>query len=246
VYALAFNGSTPALKNYAVSVSGDQYVDESGAVHQSDVFGSLKVTFKDLINVSIGPHNGNLRSYTTDAPGLAGCDDPTLIRTTYTGFPNYYCGETERFGLFKLGVGYRDGTQSPTDFAFSEGPFGGTYLHQYSLSASRTLGTRFSVAGQYAGTYGRTISDGTLSSQWLRLVSLGYNLGADSNVALELRAINGLVSGLTTVPGVNLAVSYHSRFANGNQLYLSFGTPSATQTLNRFIVKYVFHAGPQN
>jgi hypothetical protein len=118
-------------------------------------------------------------------------------------------------------------------------------LQQYSLSTSRPLGTRFSAAAQYAGTYGRTMAGGTLNSQWLRLLSLGYNVGPDSNIALELRSVNGLVNGLTTVPGVNIAFSYHSKFSNGNQLYLSFGTPAATQTLNRFIVKYVFHAGPQ-
>jgi hypothetical protein len=70
-------------------------------------------------------------------------------------------------------------------------------------------------------------------------------LGPDSNVALEVRSVSGTVNGLTTVPGVNLAVSYHSRFASGNEFYMAFGTPAARQTLNRFIVKYVFHAGPQ-
>jgi hypothetical protein len=99
---------------------------------------------------------------------------------------------------------------------------------------------------QYAGTYGRTISDGSLNSQWLRLISLGYNLGPDSSIAFELRSINGIVNGLTTVPGLNVAASYHRRFVNGNELYLTFGTPAATQTLNRFIVKYVMHAGPQD
>ena len=245
VYDINFSGSSRTLKNYKVDFSGDRFLDESGAVHQSDVFASLKVTLNDQISLFVGPHNGFLRSYTTTAPGDRGCNDPSLSRTSYTGFPNYYCGESDIFNQLTLRLGYRDGTQAPVDFAFAEGPFGGTFLHQYSLSASRPLGTRFSVAGQYAGTYGRTIADGTLNSQWVRLISLGYNVGSDSNVAFELRAINGLVNGLTTVPGLNVALSYHSRFSNGNQLYLSFGTPAATQTLNRFIVKYVFHAGPQ-
>jgi len=246
VYGLQFSGSSPGLKNYSLFLGADRFLDESGAVHQVDALAILKATFKDQISISINPHNGYLRSYTTTAPGRLGCDDPSLIRTSYTGFPNYYCGETDQFAQLTVRMGYRDGTQAPTDFLFAEGPFGGTFLQQYSLSASRPFGTRFSAAAQYAGTYGRTISDGALNSQWLRLISLGYNLGADSNVALEFRSINGLVNGLTTVPGVNLAVSYHSRFSNGNQLYLSFGTPAATQTLNRFIVKYVIHAGPQN
>jgi len=246
VYDMNVFGSSRILKNYKVDVSADRFLDRSGAVHQSDVFASARVTFNNQISVFISPHDGQLRSYTTSAPGASGCDDPSLPRTAYTGFPNYYCGRTDAFNQFTVRLGYRDGTQSPVDFAFAEGPFGGTFLHQYSLSASRPLGIRFSIAGQYAGTYGRTISDGTLNSQSLRLVSLGYNLGSDSNVALELRSITGLVNGLTTVPGVNLAVSYHSKFAGGNELYLTFGTPAATQTLNRFIVKYILHAGTQS
>jgi hypothetical protein len=103
-----------------------------------------------------------------------------------------------------------------------------------------------SLAAEYAGTYGRTLSNGQLNSQWLRLISLGESLGADSNVSLELRSINGFVDGLTTVPGVNLAASYHRKFSNGNELYLAYGTPAATQTIDRFIVKYILHFGAQS
>jgi hypothetical protein len=54
------------------------------------------------------------------------------------------------------------------------------------------------------------------------------------------------VQSLTTVPGLNLAVSYHRKFTGGNELYVAYGSPAATQTLDRFIVKYIFHAGIQN
>ncbi len=246
VYSLNFSGSSRGIKNYSLQTAADRYVDDSGAIHEADALAILKATFKNQISVQVFPRFGTLRSYTTTAPGPAGCDDPSLVRTSYTGFPNYYCGKTDRFDQFNVKLGYRDGTQAPIDFSFTEGPFGGTFLDQYSLTASRPLGTRFSIAAQYAGTYGRTISSGTLNSQWLRLISLGYNVGPDSSIALELRSINGLVNGLTTVPGVNLAASYHRRYATGNELYVAFGTPAATQTLNRFILKYVIHAGPQN
>lgn len=246
VYDFNFPGSSRTFKNYTFNVGADRFLDESGAVHQSDVLASLNATLKDQISFSIIQRNGQLRSYTTTAPGALGCNDPALVRTAFTGFPNYYCGRTDKFDQLDVKLGYRDGTQSPTDFAYTEGPFGGTFLQQYSLSASRQIGSKFSVAAQFAGTYGRTISGGTLNSQWLRLVSLGENLGPDSNIALELRSVSGFVNGLTTVPGVNLAVSYHSKFANENELYLTFGTPAATQTLNRFIVKYIVHAGTQN
>lgn len=246
VYDLTLNGSSRAFKGYQASFAGDRFVDETGAVHQADTFVVLKAALKDQLSISVVPHVGVLRSYATEPPGTSGCSDPALPRTSYTGFPNYYCGQTDWFNQLTVNLGYRDGTQSPIDFHFAEGPFGGTFLQQYSVSSSRPLGSRLSVAAQYAGTYGRTISDGVLNSQWLRLISLGENLGRDSNVALEFRAINGTVNGLTTVPGVNLAVSYHNKFADGNELYVAYGTPAATQTIDRFIVKYVLHAGAQN
>ena len=241
-----FNGSSPGLKSYQLSLAWDRFLDESGAVHQEDAIATLKAVLKDQLSISFGPHDGDLRSYSTQAPGRLGCGDSSLPRTSYTGFPNYFCGQTNRFDQFAVGLGYRDGTQAPVDFNYAEGPFGGTFLQQYSISASRPLGSRFSIAGQFAGTYGRTIAGGALNSQWLRLISLGDNLGPESNVALELRSITGSVNGLTTVPGVNLAVSYHDKFPNGNELYIAYGTPAATQTLNRYIVKYILHEGIQN
>jgi hypothetical protein len=245
-YNPIFNGSSPGLKSYSLSLGWDRFLDESGAVHEEDAIATLKAVLKNQLSISVGPHDGNLRSYSTQTPGRLGCGDASLVRTSYTGFPNYYCGRTDRFNQFAVSLGYRDRTQSPVDFNYSEGPFGGTFLQQYSISASRPLGSRFSIATQIAGTYGRTISDGVLNSQWLRLISFGENLGPESNVALELRSVTGSVNGLTTVPGVNLAVSYHEKFVSGNELYVAYGTPAGTQTFNRFIVKYILHEGIQN
>ena len=38
-------------------------------------------------------------------------------------------------------------------------------------------------------------------------------------------------------------MAYHQRFAAGNELYVNFGSPAAGATLNRLIVKFIFHAG---
>jgi hypothetical protein len=65
-------------------------------------------------------------------------------------------------------------------------------------------------------------------------------------VSLELRSTNGFVDGLTTVPGMNLSASYHRKFPSGNELYVAYGTPAATQTIDRFIVKYILHLGAQS
>jgi hypothetical protein len=56
-----------------------------------------------------------------------------------------------------------------------------------------------------------------------------------------LRAING--TGGFSVPGVNLAASFHRRFGNDSELFVNYGTPAASQTLQRVIVKYVLRLG---
>jgi hypothetical protein len=125
---------------------------------------------------------------------------------------------------------------------FAQGPFGPAYVRQFSAVTARPLGARLSLGLEYDGTTERALADGGLDSQWLRRVSLSSALGADENVTLSIRAING--SGGYAAPGVNLAAAYHKRYRNGNDLYVNFGTPAAAQTLHRIIVKYVLHVGP--
>jgi len=245
VDALNLYGSSPGIKRYAFAIGSDRFNDDSGAIHQADAIASVSARFNNQLSIGFGPHDGVLRSYSLTAPGPQGCGDPSLVRTSFSGFPHYYCGQTDRFNQLSLSLGYRDGTPSPIDFGSTEGPFGDVFLHQYTLSTGRQLGTHLSIAAQYSGTYGRTLSNGQLNSQWLRLVSFGESLGTDSNVSLELRSINGHVDELTTVPGFNIAASYHRKFRNGNELYIASGTPAATQTIDRFILKYVLHIGAQ-
>jgi hypothetical protein len=40
-----------------------------------------------------------------------------------------------------------------------------------------------------------------------------------------------------------LAAAFHSKFKGGSELFVSFGTPAAPATLNRFIVKYLLRIG---
>jgi len=81
-----------------------------------------------------------------------------------------------------------------------------------------------------------------LDSQFLRRVGIGASLGRDANVSLSLRSVSG--TGGFALPGTDVAATFHRHWANGNDLYLDFGTPAATSTLDRFIAKYVLHVGP--
>ncbi len=239
--AVNFNGAAWGLKNVALQLYGDRYFDASGAVHQADTFAYLTAVFRNGWSIdSLGPGTGVLRSY--DIVGGANCTGAVIGRSGYSGAPCYRNGQTDRFNLFSAAIGYREGTSMPAAFSYAQGPFGPAYVHQFSATTSRPLGSRLSLALEYDGTNEHANSDGQVDSQWLRRISLGMALGADENVTLSLRAING--NGGYAVPGVNLAAGYHRRYANGNDFYADFGTAAAPQTLHRVIVKYVLHLGP--
>lgn len=70
---------------------------------------------------------------------------------------------------------------------------------------------------------------------------LSRSFGNNATIGIALRAING--TGGFAEPGTNLSLLYETRLKNQDLLYVEYGTSAASQTLHRFIVKYVFHAG---
>ncbi len=236
-----YAGATPAIKNYTIFLTADRFLDDSGAVHQADFQYFVSAVFKNQFSLDgAGEAVGQLRSYAI--PQGPGCTGPIVFQSSFTGYPCYLDGVTQPFNLYQVPVGYRDGTPTPFDVNYSWGPFGDDYVHLFTIVTSRPLWRGLSLGLEYDGTYQRAFADGTLDSQWLRRISLGYDISSESTASLELRDINGY-GGFATQIGNNLAVAYHQRFAAGNELYVNFGSPAAGATLNRLVVKFVFHAG---
>src|SRR6202163_3096595 len=234
-------GNGSRVKNWVVTLYGDRFTDRSGAVHQADTAVFVSATFKNGFSLNgIGPTTGVLRSY--DVTAGPGCSGPVIFRSAFTGAPGYLGGRTDRFNFFNWAFGYRDGTPAPVDASYGYGPFGGVMLHQFTTTTSRPLAGRLALTLEYDGTWERSFATGRLDSQFLRRVGLGASLGSDANFSISLRSING--NGGFAIPGTNLAATYHRHWKNGNELYVDFGTPAATSTLDRFITKYVFHVGP--
>jgi hypothetical protein len=234
-------GSTPAIKNYSLFFTADRFLDESGAVHQADTQFFINATFKNQFSLNgVGEQIGQLRSYSI--PAGPGCSGPILFQSSFTGWPCYLDGVTQPFNLYQIPVGYRDGTPAPIDVNYSWGPFGDNYVHLFTIVTSRPIGRRISLGLEYDGTYQRAFSDGALDSQWLRRISLGYNISNESSFNIGLQDISGR-GGFATQIGNNLAIAFHQRFFKGNELYVNYGSPAAGATLHRLIVKYVFHAG---
>jgi hypothetical protein len=239
--SLNFSGANKLMKNYNLFFGADRFVDRSGSVHEADSIATFSATFKNGLSISnFGPSVGLLRGY--DVASGPGCvPSAGGSRTYFTGFPCYVGGRNDRFNFFGGALGYRDGTPAPIDVSFNEGPFGSAFTHLYTSSTSRQLGKRYSLGLEYDGTYERDLTTGAVNSQWLRRVSLGTSFGADANASISLRGING--TGGFAVPGLNLAASYHRRMPNGNELFINYGTPAATATLDRLIVKYLLRIG---
>jgi hypothetical protein len=236
-----FSGSAPGIKNYSIFVAGDRFLDDSGAVHQADFQYFINAVFKNQLSLDgAGESLGQLRSY--GVPAGPGCHGPILFTTSFTGYPCYLDGVTQPFNLYQIPVGYRDGTPTPFDVNYVWGPFGDNYVHLFTMVTSRPLSRGLTLGLEYDGTYQRSFATGALDSQWLRRVSLGYSISNESTVTLGLRDINGY-GGFATQIGNNLAFGFHQRFTSGNELYVNYGSPAAGATLNRLIVKFIFHAG---
>ncbi|MDQ6766960.1 MAG: hypothetical protein M3Z41_04040 [Candidatus Eremiobacteraeota bacterium] len=209
------------IKTRGFFFAGDRFTDRSGAVRQVDFNTNVDVLFTNLVHVSLNQATSETRSY--DA-----------------GYPFYSNGLTQRFNQSTVLLGYREQSDSPVTASFSAGPFGGAYIQQYTFNTTRQLGTSTSVLFGYGATRQRNFT-GAPDGQYLRRIVWSRSLGPDSSVTLAYRDISG--SGGYATPGANFAALYHKRFANRNDIYVSFGTPAAPTTLNRFIVKYVWQLG---
>jgi hypothetical protein len=236
-----YAGRAPGIKNYTLFLAADRFLDDSGAVHQADVQYFVSAVFNNQFSLDgVGQALGQLRSYSI--PQGPNCTGPILLQSSFTGYPCYLDGVTQPYNLFQVPIGYRDGTPTPVDVNYSWGPFGDDFVHLFTIVTSRPLGKGLTLGLQYDGTYERAFSDGALDSQWLRSVSLGYSIGSESTVSVALRDINGY-GGFATQIGNNLAFGFQQRFSSGNELYVNYGSPAAGATLNRLIVKFVFHQG---
>lgn len=221
-----YNGVGPhrgGVQSYQVFLVGDRYSDRSGAVHQADVDANVDVTLRSLLSFNYGTGTSELRLYGTPYPVYANPQQLTYNQQS-------------------LGVGYKDGTPNHVDASYSWGPFGGSYLQQIDASTTRQFGA-YGISLEFAGSIEHA-SAGALprsNSQWLRSASLSRSFGRDALLAIGIRSING--TGGFAVPATNLAISYHQRLRNQDELYIDYGTPAAYQTLHRLLVKIVFHVG---
>lgn len=234
-------GSSDPIKSWNIYTAYDRFEDESGAVHQADLDPSLSMIFNDGLSIDgLGPVIGELRSY--GIPSGPDCTGPVVTRSYFTGYPCYRDGVTQPFDLMSLPFGYGDATPNPLDADYAWGSFGSNEVHLFTLTDTRVIKDRFTLGLAYEGTYERAFATGAIDSQWLRRISIGYNVTNESTFTIAVRSINGY-GGFATTVGTDVALAYHQIFRSGDELYVNYGTPAAAATLDRFIVKFIFHTG---
>ncbi len=214
---LGYKGSgsrESAIQSYSGSIGLDRYLAYDGSLREADINGFFTVQFKNLISVQ----------------GFAG---PSELQVAP--------GTIDWFNRRNIEVGYGQGTPNPADIAYSWGPFGGFYVQQWQSSYARVFGA-YGFSFEYDGNEERPGRGLPIdNSQWLRRAVLSRSFGRDATIGLALRTVNG--TGGFAEPGTNLSMLYEARLKNQDLLYVEYGTSAAPQTLHRFIVKYVFHAG---
>jgi len=234
-------GSSPGIKSWNFDVTGDRFIDGSGAVHEADAGAFLNMFFKNGFSFDgLGPIVGELRSY--GIPAGPGCSGAIVTTSYFTGYPCYLGGSTQTFNLMAVPIGYGDVTPDPIDVNYSWGKFGGNDTHLFTIATTRVLSRALTLGLVYDGTWERDLGSGVLNSQWLRRVTLGYNIGTRDTLSASIRSINGL-GGFSTTTGTDVAFAFHRHFSNGDELYINYGTPAAAATLDRLIVKFVLHLG---
>jgi hypothetical protein len=210
----ATGGRSSPLLAYSFNFFGDRYLAADGSVREADLNLFYNVHFKNLIS-------------------LQGFFGPSELQNAP--------GRIEWFNRRQIQLGYRQSTPSFVTATYAWGPFAGGYVQQTQLVVAKTAGP-YVAELEYDGNLERPFAGAPPSdSQWLRRLSLSRAFGSNASFGLQLRSING--RGGFALPGTDLSFLYQERFADQNLLYVEFGTPAAPQTLHRYIVKYVFHAG---
>jgi len=119
-------------------------------------------------------------------------------------------------------------------------PYPAFYLQQVNGSLTHQVSRHFTAQFAYGQVLERNIV-GNSNAQMLQRLTLFGSLSKDQTVSLAYRLIEG--TGGFSSPGGNLALSYFRRFGKGNTLQFEFGSPAASRTLDRVILKYVILIG---
>lgn len=207
----------------SIDMFADRYVDATGAVHKADTGFTLARKLRADTIITLGRAQTEARSYDGDF---------------YSGFPSYKDGVTQTFESSFVEAALRPASPSPIDLKYSWGRFGDGFLRQFATSGGRALSRQLGMSWEYDDAR-QSPARGKMHAQALYRISFAYSLAADSSFVFGVRSVTG--DGTFSEPGTDVSGTLHHIFENGNELYVSFGSPAAPRTLKRFLVKYLLN-----
>ena len=240
---LGYSQPLHGLRQFSLTGSVDRFAGWNGASAESDASLALFLQTNSLVSLSVGASTSELATYATGFPDYRGRDDVLFDQTSidlgFGGGTSRSIDVSYAFGPFAIPCFGRNQPRVCAD----RGPSGyaRAFLQQPGLVFARQLGPKYTLSFQYAGSIERSATRAVSDSQWLRRIAVSRAIGKRGSLGLSLRSING--RGGYATPGVNLSGLLDLQLANLDHLYAEFGSPSSTRTLNRVLVKYVFHVG---
>ena len=215
--SLGYKGTGSRLSpilSYSANLGLDRYLAYDGTLREADINGFFTIEFKNLISVQ----------------GFAG---PSELQVAP--------GTIDWFNRRNIEIGYKVGTPNPESVAYSWGPFAGFYVRQWQSSIARAVG-KYDLSFEYDGNEEQAGRGAPVyNSQWLRRFIFSRSFGNNATLGIAYRTVSG--TGGFAEPGSNLSALYEARFRNQDLLYVEYGTSASAQTIDRIIVKFVFHAG---
>lgn len=221
LYGYYEHDSSSLLKTIDLYLLCDRYVNTLGVANESDFQIQAQVITSKLFSVAVG--------------------SSTSVLTTYqSAFPHYLGAQANWYNGTYITVGHKLNTTSAIKASYSVGVFGQSFLQRAEFSIARQLG-KFTNGGIDIQQINQQLwQSSVVQRQTLARVSLFRGLTRNTNVTVSYRFSSNKLSSVSTG---NLALGFQGRFDNGDEAYLSFGSPATPTTLDRFLVKYV-HAIP--
>ncbi len=195
-------GSSPAIKNYSLFFERRSVLDDSGEVHQADAQVFVNAMFKNHSRSTASARRGASCARTDSRrTGLQRRDSVHVELHRLSVLPRRRDAAVQSVSdSHRLSRRHARRRSTPS----TPGARSATTTFTCSRSSRAGPSAARDARTEYDGTYERAFSNGVLDSQWLRRISLGYNISSESSLSIGLRDINGY-GGFATQIGNNLA-----------------------------------------
>lgn len=214
---------TASIRDVTLAGTLERYHAADGKLDQADNVAQIGVTTHNNLTVSLSTGSQYLR-----LPG----------------------GMLHPFNQQGLGLGYLNGTATPTDIFYSAGRYGDGYLSSWVRRTIFRPGSRTTIIVELDDQHYRPIG-AAIHTQWLQRVAYANQLTSGSSVTVGLTRTAGIAPpgiGTTTflqsaIDALNLDVAFYRR-SSRDEMYFALGNPTLLTTAPQLVLKIIHYFGP--